>query len=285
KPILKGVNGRFQAGKLTVILGASGAGKTSLLNVIAGETKLGSLSGNLYLNGQRSTGAAIKSVSGFVHQEDVILGTMTVQEAVTMAAKLRLPHTISEDERARKVDEIIRILGLTECRLSNIGTATEKGISGGQKKRVAMGMEIVSNPSVIFLDEPTSGLDTYTAFAVVKLLKELAASGRTVIATLHQPSSEIFHMIDELCIMSAGGIMYSGPAEASVDYFARAGYQTPTFSNPADFFFMEILGSGDSTTENAPYTTEERVPKLLELWENSPENATILKEIEHPARG
>ncbi|KAI9224519.1 P-loop containing nucleoside triphosphate hydrolase protein [Blastocladiella britannica] len=284
KPILKGVTSRFQAGKLTVILGASGAGKTSLLNVIAGETKIGKLSGKLLLNGQSSTGAAIKSISGFVHQEDVILGTMTVQEAVGMSAKLRLPHTLSEEDRIHKVDEIITMLGLAECRTSTIGTATMKGISGGQKKRVAMGMDLISNPSVVFLDEPTSGLDTYTAYAVVKLLKELAASGRTVIATLHQPSSEIFHMIDELCIMSAGCIMYSGPAEVSVDYFARTGYPTPTFSNPADFFFMEILGAGVGSIENAPYTAEERVPKLLEVWQKSPENAIILNEISHPSR-
>ncbi|KAI9159194.1 hypothetical protein H9P43_008531 [Blastocladiella emersonii ATCC 22665] len=284
REVLKGIASSFKAGRLTVIIGASGSGKTSLLNAIAGEAKIGAISGNLYLNGKRSTGAEIKRVSAFVHQEDVILGTQTVLEAVTMAAKLRLPHDMPEAERMRRVDETISMLGLDKCKHSLIGTATMKGISGGEKKRVSMAMELISNPPAIFLDESTSGLDCFNAWSVVRLLKDLAISGRTVVATLHQPSSEIFHMVDDLCIVSQGEIMYYGPAEESVPYFARAGYACPQYSNPADYFFMDILNTTSAGSGTGPYSPEDRIPRLLEAWKASSENAAVLKEIAQPPR-
>ncbi|KAL7751228.1 hypothetical protein RI367_003434 [Sorochytrium milnesiophthora] len=283
KNILKGVSGRFGKGRLTVILGASGAGKTSLLNVLAGETKLGTIYGSLFINGQPSNGAVMKKVSGFVHQDDVVLGTMTVQEAINMSATLRLPKTFSAAEKDQKVDEIIHMLGLNKCRNTIIGTATEKGVSGGERKRACMAMELITNPSIIYLDEPTSGLDTYTAYAVVKLLKDLATSGRTVIATLHQPSSEIFHLIDDLCLMSQGEIMYHGPAEQSVSYFARLGYQCPQYSNPADFFFMDILNTSSTSQRGADKAAlkknPDRIAGLLQEWKNSDSNRQMLKEM------
>ncbi|KNE59398.1 hypothetical protein AMAG_03681 [Allomyces macrogynus ATCC 38327] len=285
KHILKDVSLNFRAGKLTVILGASGAGKTSLLNVVAGETKIGKINGNVYLNGQPSSGAEIKKVSGFVHQDDVVLGTMTVLEAITMSAKLRLPHTLSPEDKDQKVQDIIHMLNLEKTQQSVIGTATEKGISGGERKRVCMAMELVTNPPCVFLDEPTSGLDSYTAFAVVQLLRDLAASGRTVIATLHQPSSEIFHLIDDLVIMAQGEVMYYGDAEHSIDYFAREGYPTPQFSNPADHFFMSILNTSEASVQkDARFSAQERIPALLDVWKKSPEHSALLKEIQFPSR-
>ncbi|ORZ41275.1 P-loop containing nucleoside triphosphate hydrolase protein [Catenaria anguillulae PL171] len=283
KRILKDVSCSFKPGRFTVILGASGAGKTSLLNAIAGETKIGSITGNLYLNGQAATGADVKKVSGYVTQEDIVLGTMSVREAITMSARLRLPR-MSEQDREIKVQEIMGMLGLTKCMNTIIGTATEKGISGGERKRVLMAMDLVTDPSVTFLDEPTSGLDSFTAFSVVQLLRDLARSGRTVIATLHQPSSEIFHMIDDLCIMSQGEIMYYGPAEESVDYFASKGYPCPRYSNPADYFFLDILNTTSVGSSSGPYLPEERIPKLLDAWKASPNNAAVMKEIQHPSR-
>ncbi|KAI9159291.1 hypothetical protein H9P43_008631 [Blastocladiella emersonii ATCC 22665] len=284
KPILRNLASSFKAGRLTVILGASGSGKTSCLNAIAGQATAGTISGNLYLNGKRSTGAEIKRVSAFVHQEDVVLGTQTVLEAITMSAKLRLPHDMPEAERSRRIKETITMLGLDKCKDSLIGTATMKGISGGEKKRVTMAMELITNPPIAWLDESTSGLDAFTAVSVVRLLKDLAASGRTVVATLHQPSSEIFHLIDDLCILSQGEIMYYGPAEDSIAYFARAGYPCPQYSNPADYFFMDILNAASVGSGTGPYTPEERIPRLLEVWKHSPENKAVLEAIARPPR-
>ncbi|KAI9175841.1 hypothetical protein H9P43_006205 [Blastocladiella emersonii ATCC 22665] len=288
RTILHGIASTFKAGRLTVIVGASGAGKTSCLNAVAGEATSGTISGNVYLNGQRAAGGEIKRVSGFVHQDDVLMGTQTVLEAITMSAQLRLPSGMSDAERQQRIDETITMLGLDKCKHSIVGTATAKGISGGERKRVCMARELVSNPPVFFLDEPSSGQDSYTAWSVVRLLKKLAESGRTVVATLHQPSSEIFHLVDDLCILSQGEVMYYGPAEESVPYFARAGYPCPQYSNPADFFFMDILnteGSGRGTGEvTGPYAPKERIPRLLEVWKHSPENKAVLEAIARPAR-
>ncbi|KAI9168527.1 hypothetical protein H9P43_007900 [Blastocladiella emersonii ATCC 22665] len=244
RTILHGLSAAFKAGRLTVIVGSSGSGKTSTLNAIAGETTSGRLTGNLYLNGQRATGADMKRVLGFVHQDDVILATQTVHEAVTTSARPRLPSDMPEAERARRVDETIAMLGLNACRDSLIG----------------------------------SGLDSYNAWSVVQLLKDLAQSGRTVVATLHQPSSEIFQLIDDLCIVSQGEIMYLGPAAES-------------YSNPVDYFFMASLntaaGASGTTAFGAapgPYTAEDRIPRLLEAWKSSPEFARVIKAIARPTR-
>jgi ATP-binding cassette subfamily G (WHITE) protein 1 len=197
---IKGIR-PLEINKHKIIYSLSALLTPNLTLLQAGETRLGSITGSLQLNGHPSSGSDMKKVSGMVFQDDVVLGTMTVLEAVSMSAQLRLPSTLTVDEKQQKVSEIIQMLGLKKCEGTILGTATEKGVSGGERKRVCMAMELVTNPSVVYLDEPTSGLDTYTAHSVVSLLKDLARSGRTVIATLHQPSSEIFHLIDDLCIM------------------------------------------------------------------------------------
>ncbi|KNE64090.1 hypothetical protein AMAG_09152 [Allomyces macrogynus ATCC 38327] len=292
RAIIKDVSLLFPAGKLTVILGASGAGKTSLLNVVAGETRVGKITGAMYLNGQPTTGSNVKKVSGFVHQDDIVLGTMTVLEAITMSAKLRLPHTLSDEDKGQKVQEIIHMLDLTAVQSTIIGTATEKGISGGERKRVMIAMELVTSGACIFLDEPTSGLDSYTAFSVMQLLRRLAASGRTVVATLHQPSSEIFHLIDNLVLLASGEVMFAGSAEHSIEYFARQGFPCPQFSNPCDYYFMSILnttGTAVSATRRKPSAeetaaAEARIARLLQAWKDSPEHAAIMAEIASPSR-
>jgi ATP-binding cassette subfamily G (WHITE) protein 1 len=160
KVILKNISGVFKAGRLTAVMGASGAGKTSLLNLIAGEVNKGAVSGDILVNGEAVIGRAIKKISGFVFQDDVILATMTVREAIAMSATLRLPNSISAEQKMKKVDDLIKTLNLTKCQNTVIGNAQIKGISGGERKRTAMAMELITDPGVLFLDEPTSGLDT-----------------------------------------------------------------------------------------------------------------------------
>ncbi|KAI8055623.1 ABC-2 type transporter-domain-containing protein [Syncephalis plumigaleata] len=154
---------------------------------------------------------------------------MTVREAMTMSANLRIPKSVSKDLKRERVEDLISLLHLNKVSDTQIGDERIRGVSGGEKKRVCIGTELVTNPSILFLDEPTSGLDSFTAYSVMRFLKRIASTGRTVVATLHQPSSEIFHLIDDLMLM------------ASVDYFASQGYACPQYCNPADFFFMSIF--------------------------------------------
>ncbi|KAJ3104802.1 ATP-binding cassette sub- G member 1 [Phlyctochytrium planicorne] len=298
KSILKNVSGFFRPGRITAIMGASGAGKTSFLNVIAGEAKLGSVSGDILVNGQPVTGKGIKQISGFIFQDDVILATMTVREAITMSATLRLPDSISQDEKNKRVDNIIRDLNLTKCADTIIGDAAIKGVSGGERKRCSIAMEMVTDPKVLFLDEPTSGLDTFTAFSVIHTLRDLChRKGQTYVATIHQPSSQLFRLFDDLLLLADGRVMYHGPTAGAIPYFAQHHFSCPKVSNPADFFFYHILNNQDgvampsadkSSTENVAFideTNTERIARMLDVWEQSSENKDVLKKVQNPATG
>lgn len=241
KIILDKLSGIFRPGRLTAIMGPSGAGKTSLLDCLAGNLLGGQISGQVLVNNEDYSGKKIKAISGFVFQDDVMLETMTVREAIKQSAILRLPKSVSKEERKNRVEDIIRLLHLESCQNTKIGSTNKKGISGGERKRCATAMELIANPPMLFLDEPTSGLDTFTAYTVVKSLSRLAHQGRTVIATIHQPSSQIFHLFDDLILLNEGHIVYCGDVQASIDYFARLGYPCPQYSNPADFYFMDVL--------------------------------------------
>ncbi|ORX96864.1 hypothetical protein K493DRAFT_216728, partial [Basidiobolus meristosporus CBS 931.73] len=243
----------------------SGSGKTSLLNVLAGATTGGKVSGGLYANGRRVSGPAIRLVSGFVFQDDLILGTMTVREAIFMSIKLRIPN-MDDDAARAKLDEILSLLQLENAADTIIGTATKKGISGGERKRTAIAMEMVTDPSILFLDEPTSGLDAYTAMMVVHTLKVLAQSGRTVVAVMHQPSSEIFHMFDDLMILKDGQITFSGETSQSVEYYRSIGYPCPLYTNPADFIFMNVLFRFDPEVDSNEKATETERKRLGDMF-------------------
>ncbi len=286
KHILKNVSGTFKAGRLTAIMGASGAGKTSLLQLLAGEVHQGEIYGELLINGEHIDIKTMKKMSGFVFQDDVILGTMTVKEAISMSAILRLSKSFSTEQKMAKVDEMISMLNLEKCKDTIVGDVNIKGISGGERKRTAMAMTAITNPCVLFLDEPTSGLDTFTAHSVVSILKDLALSGRTVIATIHQPSSDVFHMFDDLLLLADGQIMYQGPIEDSVDYFAKLGYPCPQYTNPADHIFMKILNNEDhhGTRDHPEETNKQRIERLLKVFQDSEQNKEIQKLVQSPEK-
>eukprot|EP00127_Corallochytrium_limacisporum_P002802 Clim_evm15s141 gene=Clim_evmTU15s141 len=241
--ILKNINGTFEPGRLTAIMGASGAGKTTLLNAIAGNFTTGTLKGKVSVNGKECHAKTMAKLSGFVYQEDLLLDTQTVREVIYTSARLRLPKAYSDELVRERVEDIIDMLHLSKVADTYIGDTSKKGISGGEKKRTAVAVEMITNPAILYLDEPTSGLDTFTAFSVVKNLHDLAEMGRTVVATIHQPSSEIFFMFDDVVLLADGEVMYHGPVRKIVEYFAKRGYPTPTYSNPADFLFMKVLNT------------------------------------------
>lgn len=247
--ILKGCDGVFQPGRLTAVMGASGAGKTSLLNIVSGNPTAGKKEGELMINGENvfDSMARIRELSAFIQQDDILMATQTVREAVTFSAMLRLPKSMPIEAKLARVDEVLDMLGLQKCADTIIGNAFNKGISGGEKRRVSMALELVKSPAILFLDEPTSGLDTFTAHSIVALLRDIAHDqGKTIACTIHQPSSEIFWMFDDLILLADGQVMYHGPIDGVVDYFAQRGLPCPDHFNPADHLFMRVLYNTDA---------------------------------------
>jgi ABC-type multidrug transport system ATPase subunit len=201
KTILHDVSANMPRGTLTAIIGGSGSGKTTMLNTMAERITSGRLTitGKTTFNGQQG----INNIrSAYVMQQDVLLPTLTVRETLQYSADLRLPPPTTSEERKKVVEEVILELGLKECAHTRIGNNIHKGCSGGEKRRTSIGVQLLSNPSVLFLDEPTTGLDATSAFQLVRTLKSLAGKGRTIITTIHQPRSEIWGLFDNCRYLS-----------------------------------------------------------------------------------
>ncbi|XP_077867359.1 broad substrate specificity ATP-binding cassette transporter ABCG2-like [Saccoglossus kowalevskii] len=247
KDILHNVSGVFSPG-VNAILGPTGSGKTSLLDILAGRKDPRGLSGQVLIDGQRQP-LNFKCMSGYVVQDDVVMGTLTVRENLEFSASLRLPGRIKKEERDARVQQVIHELGLNVCADSKAGTPFIRGISGGERKRTNIGMELIIQPSVLFLDEPTTGLDASTANAVILLLKRLAKNGRTIILSIHQPRYSIYKTFDMLHLLSLGDTVYHGPKDLALDYFSSIGYECEEHNNPPDFF-LDVI-NGDSTAVTA----------------------------------
>ncbi|XP_076920066.1 ABC transporter G family member 14-like [Bidens hawaiensis] len=232
KTILHGVTGKVCPGEILAMLGPSGSGKTTLLTALGGRLT-GNLSGKITYNNKPFTGS-VKRKTGFVTQDDVLYPHLTVTETLLFTAMLRLPESLSQNDKVEHVERVIAELGLTRCKNSMIGGPLFRGISGGEKKRVSIGQEMLINPSLLLLDEPTSGLDSTTAQRILTTIKRLASGGRTVVTTIHQPSSRLYHMFDKVVLLSEGSPIYYGPASTALDYFSSVGYSTSITVNPAD---------------------------------------------------
>ncbi|XP_024053925.2 ATP-binding cassette sub-family G member 2-like [Terrapene carolina triunguis] len=237
---------------MNAILGPTGSGKTSLLDVLAGwKDPKGLRSGQIFMDG-KSANSQFHLCSAYIVQEDILMGTLTVRENLQFSASLRLPQSRnSEAEKQLKVNAVIQELGLQECADTKIGTEFLRGVSGGEKKRCSIGVELITAPSLIFLDEPTTGLDANTANSIMQLLHQLSRKGRTVIFSIHQPRYSIFRLIDHLTLMNKGEIMYAGPAEESTGYFNSIGYQCEAFNNPLDFF-LDVIGGEIMQSQPSP---------------------------------
>jgi len=249
KPILRGLSGRIAPGSLVAIMGPTGSGKTSLLNCISGRCPVGGvLSGSILAN-EKPYGEAFLHDSAYVLQDDILFANLTVYETLMIAARLRLPESMSLSEKEERAAAVVSELGLTKVRDSFIGSEFQRGVSGGEKKRVNVGIELVCNPSVIFLDEPTTGLDSFQANNVVGMCRDIARAGRTVVATIHQPRSSIFEMIDYLVLLSEGRMAYFGPAADAIQYFRDIGFECPEHYNPPDFF-LDLISPDYRTPES-----------------------------------
>lgn len=218
--LLKGVSGFLQAGEMSALMGPSGSGKTTLLDVLAGRKTVGSLRGDITFGGEKPTKNFLRRYTGYVEQTDTLLPILTVEEMLLYTADLKRSMDESKEKKMEAVNELMQVLALNSCKDVLIGNELARGISGGQAKRVNIGIALITNPKVLFLDEPTSGLDSFTSNEVISVVKSLALMGITVCATIHSPTPYAFGLFDRLMLLLRGSPIYFGPNGSVVlDYF------------------------------------------------------------------
>lgn len=240
RKLLNNVWGEVPKTETTAIMGASGAGKTSLLNILAGRARTGGrlvIEADVRLNNYSvdPTSIKVRKSIAFVAQDDSLQATATPREAIRFSAKLRLPRSTTDSQLDKLASRMIHELGLSACADTIVGGPLLKGISGGERKRASVGVELVVKPAMVFLDEPTSGLDSFSAVQVCHVLKKVANAGASVLFTIHQPSSEIFSSFDHLILLQKGRVLFQGSVSSVPSYFAARGYPCPTNYNPADW--------------------------------------------------
>ncbi|KAJ1274764.1 hypothetical protein BS78_05G086400 [Paspalum vaginatum] len=233
RTILRGVTGDARPGELLAVLGPSGSGKSTLLSILGG--RLAGRHEGAVLAGGRAPGRGAQRRTGFVAQDDVLHPHLTVRETLVFCAMLRLPRAAPGAAKAAAAEAVIAELGLAACADTVVGNAFVRGVSGGERKRVSIGHELLVNPSLLILDEPTSGLDSTAAARLVATLAALARRGRTVVMSVHQPSSRVYRMFDNVLLLADGSCLYFGPGRDAMDYFAAAGFAPGFHVNPADF--------------------------------------------------
>ncbi|XP_050321240.1 ATP-binding cassette sub-family G member 1 [Bactrocera neohumeralis] len=227
--ILNDICGEFKSGHLTAVLGPSGAGKTSILNVLSG-FKASGVSGKITFNGEERNNLAYRKVSCYIPQDFALLDLLTVQETMSDSMDLKLPSETKSEEKEKIVNDIIRILNMEKCRHRLV-----RNLSGGERKRLSIAIELVTNPPIMFFDEPTSGLDSVSSLQIINYLKQLALDGRIIVCVIHQPSSKLMKLFDDVIVMSRGNLVYSGPKADMIPTFEEAGFAFPEYYNPADF--------------------------------------------------
>eukprot|EP01066_Platyproteum_vivax_P005976 Platyproteum_vivax@DN1835_c0_g1_i1.p1 len=244
KTILHGVSGSIEAGQFCALMGPSGCGKTSLLKILANQTSEG-VKGEVLLNGHPRTKNSLK-VTGFVMQQDIFLDKLTVGDTLKYGALLRLPTTMSISEKEDRAKEVLCELGLEKTVNTKIGGAYSRGVSGGELKRVNIASELLINPSMCLLDEPTTGLDSSFAYVLTESLASIATtSNRAIICSIHQPSSQIYTLINKLFLMMQGHIVYAGKASEAAAYFEHLGFPCPPLYNIADHL-IDVLANDDN---------------------------------------
>ncbi|KAL3628583.1 ABC transporter G member 20 [Castilleja foliolosa] len=235
KVLLNGISGEAREGEITGVLGASGSGKSTLIDALADRIARESLNGTITLNGNIFDSKLLKVISAYVKQDDLLFPMLTVEETLMFSAEFRLPKTMSKSRKKARVQALIDQLGLRSAARTVIGDEGRRGVSGGERRRVSIGTDIIHDPIVLFLDEPTSGLDSTSAYMVVKVLQRIAQSGSIVIMSIHQPSYRILSLLDRIIILSRGQTVFNGPPRVLPRFFNEFGNPIPANEDKTEF--------------------------------------------------
>ncbi|CAI5503077.1 unnamed protein product [Closterium sp. Naga37s-1] len=283
--LLRNVSGAFRPKVLTALVGVTGAGKTTLMDVLAGRKTGGYIEGEVMVAGHPKVHETFARVSGYCEQSDIHSPQVTVHESLLFSAWLRLPRDIERDVREEFVEEVMELVELDVLRGALVGLPGVNGLSTEQRKRLTIGVELVANPSIIFMDEPTSGLDARAAAIVMRTVRNTVDTGRTVVCTIHQPSTDIFEAFDELLLMKTGGeVIYMGPLGVNskhlINYLqAIPGVQPiPDGYNPATWM-LEVT---------APANAESIGADFAEIFRNSQlfrDNEALIASLSTPPAG
>ncbi|KFK34602.1 hypothetical protein AALP_AA5G167000 [Arabis alpina] len=246
KVLLNGISGEAREGEMMAVLGASGSGKSTLIDALANRIAKESLNGAITLNGEVLESSLHKVISAYVMQDDLLFPMLTVEETLMFSAEFRLPHSLSKKKKKARVQALIDQLGLRNAAKTVIGDEGHRGVSGGERRRVSIGIDIIHDPIILFLDEPTSGLDSTSAYMVVKVLQRIAQSGSIVIMSIHQPSYRILGLLDKLIFLSRGHTVYSGSPTHLPRFFTEFGHPIPENENKTEFALDLIRELEDS---------------------------------------
>ncbi|CAI8605873.1 unnamed protein product [Vicia faba] len=283
--LLKGITGAFRPGVLTALMGVSGAGKTTLMDVLAGRKTGGYIEGNITISGYPKNQKTFARISGYCEQFDIHSPNVTVYESLLYSAWLRLPPEVDQATRKMFIEEVMELVELNSLREALVGLPGENGLSTEQRKRLTIAVELVANPSIIFMDEPTSGLDARAAAIVMRTVRNTVNTGRTVVCTIHQPSIDIFDAFDELLLMKLGGEqIYAGPlgrqCSQLIQYF-EAIQGVPKIKdgyNPATWM-LEVTSAGSEANLKVNFTN---VYRNSELYRR---NKQLIQELSIPPQG
>ncbi|KAH6838256.1 P-loop containing nucleoside triphosphate hydrolases superfamily protein [Perilla frutescens var. hirtella] len=257
KNLLRSVTGKIKPGRITTIMGPSGAGKTTFLSALAGKAVGCLVSGMILVNGKTVSIHSYRRIIGFVPQDDIVHGNLTVEENLWFSARCRLSADLPKPDKVLIVERVIDSLGLQAIRGSLVGTVEKRGISGGQRKRVNVGIELVMEPSLLFLDEPTSGLDSSSSQLLLRALRREALEGVNICMVVHQPSYTLFKMFDDLILLAKGGLtVYHGPVKKVEEYFCNLGIIVPERVNPPDYYIDILEGMVKTSSSSGVSYTE-----------------------------
>ena len=276
KKILQEVTGTMPRGSCWGIMGGSGAGKSTFVNVLMGKQK--NTGGTVKINGWEKDMSKYKKLIGYVPQDDIVFPELTVRENILHSARVRLPKSWRDKAIQDHVDALIACLQLTHVQHSRVGDSRKPIISGGQRKRVNIGIELAAAPMAIFLDEPTSGLDATSAASIMRMIKAISKLGVTTIAIIHQPREQIFYGFDQLLLLAQGRSVYAGPTEEVQTYFEGLGFAFPQRANPADTLIDIITDDGGQYTVGAGKSDTD-VQTLIAAWSKKGQYGVVNKHL------
>ncbi|KAI9127516.1 hypothetical protein K1719_000509 [Acacia pycnantha] len=275
KTLLDDISGEARDGEIMAVMGASGSGKSTLIDALANRIAKGSLKGTVALNGEAMNSRLLKAISAYVMQDDLLFPMLTVEETLMFAAEFRLPRSLSKSKKKMRVQALIDQLGLHNAVNTVIGDESHRGVSGGERRRVSIGIDIIHDPIILFLDEPTSGLDSTSAFMVVKVLQRIAQTGSIVIMSIHQPSYRILGLLDRMIFLSRGQTVYSGSPMQLPSFFAEFGHPIPDNDNRTEFaldLIRELEGSPGGTKSLVEFNKSWQNKKNIENTTSSNNN-------------